>query len=70
MFHDKWKFIEQYYSRYSLFWDVTRRRLETGYLRFGTTYRLLLLVSSSPRRILLELICLGDNLKFRNFIPG
>jgi hypothetical protein len=23
----------------SLFWDVTRRRLVVGYLRFGTTYR-------------------------------
>jgi len=37
--------------KFSLFWDVTQRRLVVYYRRFGTTYRSNLQVPSNPSRL-------------------
>jgi hypothetical protein len=42
----------QLHSRYSLFWDVTSRKLVVSCRRFGTSYRFHLQGSSSPWRML------------------
>jgi hypothetical protein len=41
----------QLHSRYSLFWDVTLRKLVVSYWRFGTAYRFHLQGPSSPWRL-------------------